>query len=290
VIVGYYETGGGGSPAGATTGGGGTDGGYTPPTQPCTCTNICPTCGKCLGSTLKSAIAPGGSTTTTTPTTDPCTYCAGHPVPEPKPVVDADDLLNNPKANCIYQKLLNQGILQNFISRYFGPTEPNQSYLGELNLTWDLAELSGSNLAGAFPIGEVGNGRYSVEITLDESEVNASSATCVALAMLHEALHAKMIAEYYDTAGTTDLKSLYAHYINAQNMDYEQEKATLDFYSSEMANALYSFDQSQGINHTLDFYKEAVRYRLAREISSSDYSSTGSANYTTLTNSGKTCN
>lgn len=285
VVVGYYETGGSGNGSSGGSTGGSTPGSYTPPIQPCNCLDRCPTCGKCIGSTLKSAIVPGGGTTTTTPTTDPCESCTGHPVP----VVDATDFQNNAKANCIYQKLLNAGILQDFISRYFGGTQPNASFLGELNLTWDLDELSDEALAGSFPIGEAGNGRYAVEITLDESLLNTSSATIVALAMLHEALHAKMIAEYYDTAGTTDLKSLYANYINAKNMDYEQEKAMLDFYSSEMANALYSFDQSQGINHTLDFYKEAVRYNLAKQISSSDYTTTGSINYSLLANSLKIC-
>lgn len=34
------------------------------------------------------------------------------------------------------ENLMHGGVLQDFISRYFGPSEPNHSFLGELNLTW----------------------------------------------------------------------------------------------------------------------------------------------------------
>jgi hypothetical protein len=79
VYVGSYNTSSSSGTSGDTgSTGGGTAGGYVPPT-PCSCTNICPVCHKCLDNTLlKSVPIPGGGGTTTTV---PCEMCAGHPVP-----------------------------------------------------------------------------------------------------------------------------------------------------------------------------------------------------------------
>ena len=186
-------------------------GGVIPPdpVQPiCSC-NICPVCGGCLNDGLKSAnISPSNCP-------EPC-IC---------PVV-YNELTNNTKANCIYEKLISQGTLSSFTSRFLGLTEPNESFLGEIDLYWSIAEINSSAMAGIYPIGDPNNGKYNaVQIVLDGSETNTSSSTYVALAMLHEALHAKLIANYYDATGTTDFKSLYAHYKGLVNMDSAQSKS-----------------------------------------------------------------
>lgn len=258
---------------------GGISDAYHPTRLPCDCPE-CPVCGKCL-EMLKNAIMDPvygeGSTTTTVG----CEMCGGHPVP--LPVVDATDLLNNLKANCIYQKLLNGGILSSFISRYFGITQQNQSYLGELNLTWTLGSSTET-----LPIGIPRNGTYSsVEIRLNENALNSNSASNGALSMLHEALHAKLIAEYYDNTGSTDFKKLYAYYKGwgTGNIDSQQETVMLNTYSNDMASALQSFDQSQGIYHSLTFYTEAVKCDLANNIFYTGYYQSGIDELAALRNS-----
>lgn len=208
------------------------------------------------------------------------------PEPVSVAIVDADDLKNNLKADCIYQKLINGEILSSFISRYFGLTQPEQSFLGELNLTWTLGSTTET-----LPIGVPRNGVYnSVEIRLNETALNTNSSTNVALSMLHEALHAKLIAEFYDSVGSTDFRTLYASYRGwgLGNMDNQQEFEMVTDYSNRMGQALQDFDRTQGINHTLDFYIEAIKYSLSEEIGLDRYLS-GQDEYSTLYYSNKNC-
>ncbi len=180
------------------------------------------------------------------------------------PVVDATELKNNPKANCIYQNLINGSIMNNLISRYNAPSEPEHAFLGELNLVWKLGDRTET-----IPIGkEENDSYYSVEIILDESKLNDMSATNVALSMLHEALHAKLIAMVYDERGTTDFKALYAYYKGwgKGNIDETQELQMMQEYSDKMAVALQEFDRKQGIYHDLELYKKALRYDFMYEI------------------------
>lgn len=265
------------------TPGGGSPGGYDPSSSPpapepvpCTCLNECSICGKCKDNLVQK------SANTNCIPREVCTC------PVPAQVVNAIALQNNPKANCIYLKLINGGILSSFISRYFGLTAPNQSYLGELNLTWTLGRSTAT-----LPIGVPKMGVYnSVEIRLNETVLNSNSATDGALSMLHEALHAKLIAEYYDSAGTTDFKRLYAYYEGWGNitLDKNQETEILNTYSNDMASALKTFDQSQGIDHSLEFYVEAVKYHLSNEIFGVNYYPAGYNAFITIFNSTNTCN
>lgn len=174
------------------------DGLYNPPPAvpptPCTCVNTCPVCGKCKDTNLLKSAGVGN-----------CEICTC-----PLPVV-LDELGSNPKAECIYQKLSNGPILQDFITRYFGATKPHQSFLGELNLTWTLGSVQGG-FGQTIPIGYTNNNQsYSVEIRLDEVRLNGASNTKVALTMLHEALHAKLIADFYDDILSTDFTALFAY-------------------------------------------------------------------------------
>ena len=260
-------------------GGVGTPGGYIPPTvppTPCTCVNTCPVCGKCLDtSLLKSAGV------------DACAICTC-----PLPVVLVI-FGSNLKAECIYQTLSNGLILQHFISRYFGATKPHQSFLGELNLTWTLGSVQGG-FGQTIPIGYTNNSQsYSVEIRLDEVRLNGASNTKVALTMLHEALHAKLIADFYDDVRSTDFTALFAYYkgwgINGGGIDINQETEMLTFYSDEMATALKSFDMGQGIDHPLSFYTDAVKYNLGSEIFSKNVYPQGVDAYNTLLNSSIKC-
>lgn len=247
-------------------GGGGDSNPPTDEPQPCNCTNTCPVCGGCLDlAWLKSA------------NTD-CPACSCPAVP----VVYDYDLRQNEKVFCIYEKMMNGGIMQRFIERYFGPSQPNHSFLGELNLSWTLGDYTGT-----MPIG--GTDGYYVEITLNSNAANSMSATNVALSMLHEALHAKLIAEYYDhpEVTSTDFKNLYAHYNGWDNMDVTQEQQMLDKYSEQMAQALMDFDQTQGINHDLEFYIEAIKYTMYDEWGKS-YTS-GENEYSELFYSTKIC-
>lgn len=227
--------------------------------------------GSSAGGEISGGSSGGGSTVT----------------PAPLPAVDATSLQSNAKANCIYTKLLNQGILANFISRYFTVPNPNQYPLGELNVTWTLGSTTET-----VPMNMLGNLTYnSVQIRLNETAINEHSATNVALSMLHEALHAKLIGEVYDQVGTTDFKTLYAYYNGwgEGNLDEQQELEMFSFYISEMASALREFDLSQGISNTVEFYEKAVRYDLLYEIY--DVRSTENyPEYKQMIESSKTCN
>lgn len=274
-------------PADGGTGGtgGGGDGTTPPPTTvPCNCETFCPICGKCL-TILKSA--PVGGEGGGTPVTAACEMCPGHPAP----VVDVTDLQSNTKAYCIYQKLINGGTLSNFISRYFGVSQPNQSYLGELNLTWKLDAISNNGIT--LPIGYTGNSSYySVEIVLNETTMDSRSSTEVAMTMLHEALHAKLIAEYYDSVGSTDFNRLFAYYKGwgTGNINTNQQMEMLNLYAGDMASALQSFDQSQGISQPLSVYTEALKYQLSIDIWGNSLYPAGLSSYNTLRVSAKNCN
>ncbi len=138
--------------------------------------------------------------------------------------VNPTGLEQNDKAYCIYDKLLKGGIVNSFMNRYFAPTEPQHSLLGELNLTWTIGTTTQT-----IPIGSPLNNTYfSVEIRLGESMISSYSATNVAMTMMHEAMHAKLIGEYYDEVGSTDFKELYAYYAGwGSGIDKEQEKIIL---------------------------------------------------------------
>ena len=219
---------------------GGTNGGYDPPVNPtlppCDCITICPVCNKC-----KDALILKSASTECTPA--PVCTCPA------LPIVDASGLISNAKAYCIYNRLIREGTLQNFISRYFGPTEPYHSYLGELNLTWKLDAIDIYANGITTPIGGTWNSSYnSVEITLNSTTMNSRSSTEVAMTMLHEALHAKLIGEYYDITGSTDFEPLFKYYsgFGTGNLNTIQQMEMLNSYSQEMASALQSFDESLG--------------------------------------------
>ncbi len=246
--------------AGSYSSGGSEDsggGGYLPSSDETTCDcDICPVCGGCIqGVTLKRLPLPGSGETS--PTSGDCPVC--HCLP----IVDTSDLTKNPKALCVYEHLMHGGVLQDFISRYFGPSEPNHSFLGELNLTWVLG-----NSTETTPIGVAGNGRYSVVISLNETSINNYSTTNLAISMLHEALHAKLIAEFYDDIGSTDFQKLYKYYQgwDLGDIDKIQERQMFQDYLDELASALQSFDRDQNIIRPLDFYLEALKYDFSVQL------------------------
>jgi len=201
-------------------------------------------------------------------------------------IVDVTDLQRNEKASCIYGRLINENILPSFINRFFAPTNPIHSFLGELNLTWTIGTTTET-----IPIDSpVNNSYYSVEIRLSENMINSFSSTNIALTMLHEALHAKLIAEFYDETGTTDFKLLYYYYEGwgFGNIDQNQEMEMITTYAEQMAKALKDFDESQGIVHTLDFYIEALKYTFSEELGLNVYMA-GQEQYSVLYYSTKTC-
>ena len=121
--------------------------------------------------------------------------------------------------------------------------------------------------------------------------ITSYSFTNVALSMLHEALHSKLMAEYYDETGSTDFKLLYQNYLGwgLGDIDKNQEMEMMTSYADQMAQALQFFDQGQGINNTLDFYKKAIRYDLIYEIYGESSSQQDYNAYIALVNSSKYC-
>lgn len=154
--------------------------------------------------------------------------------------------------------------------------------------------MGGTSSAGeTLPIGVLNNNSYySVEIRINESTLNTKASTLIAMTMMHEALHAKLIAEYYDNVGSTDFKRLFAYYEGwgSGNIDANQEMEMLNFYANGMASALQSFDQGRGINHPLSFYSEAFKYSLASDIFYQGYYPSGADEFFILFDSSKDCN
>ncbi len=182
-------------------------------------------------------------------------------------------------------------ILKAFISRYFSSSS-TLFPLGELNLTWTIGTTADGSNAETLPIGVSRNGVYdAVEIRLSEEYLNTSSSILIAQTMLHEALHAKLIAEVYDEKQTTDFFVLYAYYreFPTGSLDEEQEMQMLNDYTDELALALQQYDQSQGVNNTVDFYSEALNYYFSSLLNIPTYSS-GGDEYKKLFDSSTNCN
>ncbi len=245
------------------------DGLYKPPTPPapCNCASTCPVCGKCVEmSQLKSAGV---------------TDC---------PLCDCPILFNelwlNPKADCIYNRLLNGKIFRGILNKYIGPVD--------LNLRWTLGSDTTINAEILF-LGVPRNNVYnSVQIILEEDFVNNSSNTIVALGMLHEALHAKLAAQFYEDAHSKNWQTLFAFYkgwgFNGGGLDKNQETEMLNFYTDDLALALQSFDQSQGISKPLNTYTEAVKFSLSNDILGPGKYPQGQSFFDELKNTRKYCN
>ena len=113
--------------------------------------------------------------------------------------------------------------------------------------------------------------------------------------MLHEALHAKLIAEVYDEVHSTDFWTLYRFYggWGLNGLDAQQELEMLQFYSERMAQALQKIDLSLGITHSLDFYKDGIKFDLTYQLNSDghliDLYEEGRAEYEAIFESTKIC-
>lgn len=261
-------------------GAGGNGGGQAPSAADCKC-SVCSVCGGCTDleilKSFKDNGEDGGAMIN-------CPVCSC-------PVVDVTGFEDNDKAKCIYQKLISGRILSDFIDRYFAPTEQNHSLLGELNLTWTTGNCAGDAIAETIPISiPDNNSYYSVEIRMDEEKLAQNSSSIIALTMLHEALHAKLMAEYYDEVGSTDYKALYAYYNGwgLGGIDKNQEYEMMNLYANEMAQALKDFDKTQGINYPLDFYKEVLKYDFSNQLGLDRYE-TGNDEYHLFYSSSKNC-
>ncbi|NPA37353.1 MAG: hypothetical protein GXO47_10945 [Chlorobi bacterium] len=110
--------------------------------------------------------------------------------------------------------------------------------------------------------------------------------------MLHEALPAKLIAIVYDEIQSTDFNVLYGYYNGwgTGELDSQQELEMIQNYADEMAVALREFDQTQGIEQDLDFYKEALKYTFSTELKLLPIYETGEDEYYKLYYSSKKCN
>jgi len=182
-------------------------------------------------------------------------------------------------------------ILKEFISRYFSSSS-SLFPLGELNLTWTIGTTADGSNAETLPIGVPRNEVYDeVEIRLSQEFLDSNSSTIIALTMLHEALHAKLIAEVYDEVGTTDFFALYAYYNDfpTGNLDEEQEMQMMNQYTDDLAIALQAYDQTQGINNSAVFYSDALRYYFTTLLELSIYND-GGDEYTDIYTSAKKCN
>jgi len=89
---------------------------------------------------------------------------------------------------------------------------------------------------------------------------------------------------------TTDFDSLYQYYQGWElgNIDSNQEMEMMTSYADQMAQALKSFDENQGISHPINFYIEALKYTFSEEMGVNLYLE-GQDEYSILYYSKKTC-
>lgn len=253
----------------------------------CDC-DICQVCGKCIA--LKSIPIPGeGDDEEETEFLCPMCSC---PAP---PVVDITGLEQNAKADCIYDKLISGSIINSFMKRYFGLTEPIHSFLGELDLHWVVEDLSQYTSAGkeilgnTFPIGTPSNPNYFVKISIDSNHIQQHGISSIAYSMLHEAAHAKLIAEYYDDLGTTDFQELFIEHKNLYGADAQHREMALWEYVNQLATGVRDFDELIGVNRDITFYQKAIYYQLTNQIVGSS-TDEGETEYNQLfDNSPKNC-
>ncbi len=245
VSSGSYTSGGGGSSSGSS--GGGTPGGYTPPAQPCNCTNVCPTCGKCLDTgNLKSAIVPDGGTTTTTPTTDPCLYCAGHPIP----VIElTDKFKNNIKVMCIYSKLIQTAVrsfnplVNSFLANFSSSTTINPG-----DITFDLGSMDGAS-------GQCTSAGDNFTVILNENLISTRPSIEMARTLIHEILHAQIGHSLQISLGS--FVSNFGQYTSTKQGKFytDQHLLMLENYVQPMANFLKNFDSLNGYSADDSYYK-----------------------------------
>ena len=158
------------------------------------------------------------------------------------------------------------------MKRYFGLTEPNHSFLGEIDLHWTIGDLSGYDTDGVRtlgitkPIGSPSSPNYFVEIILDATQISQNSISAIAYVMLHEAAHAKLIAEYYDGEGTTDYRTLFIQHKNLYGADAQHFEMNLSEYISKLATGVKEFDELIGVNRSLLFYERAISYQLRTQL------------------------
>ena len=69
-----------------------------------------------------------------------------------------------------------------------------------------------------------------------------------------------------------------------------QQMEMLNLYASDMAIALQTFDQSQGIYRSLSVYTEALKFQLSKDIYGATKYPAGESSYNTLQRSSKSCN
>ncbi|NPA37351.1 MAG: hypothetical protein GXO47_10935 [Chlorobi bacterium] len=204
----------------------GTEGAYEPDTQDndCFCINTCPVCGGCLDDNLKVAGI--------TPACPPCSC----------PVVDASDLKQNPKADCIYQKLIKGNLMKRYVQKFDGE-------FPVAHLKYELDYSLDDNENGKTDRSPDDLGDYWIKILINGNTLNERPTLGVAKTFIHETIHAEMyrkIKSVNNEIKINDFPGLFDYYTRYRygNNGTPQHNLMAQHYIEIMVEALKEFDPS----------------------------------------------
>lgn len=188
-----------------------------------------------------TSTAPGTSTPTDgeDPTTDePTPVLIGIVEPE-EPILIRDiekdsTLVQNQKANCIYDKLGGNTAMKSLVTEY----EDNG---GTVNLTYKVGTLSdGTDVKKNGQCDPVDNTFKNIVITLDENYIATARTIQVARTFLHESVHAKIFSYLRQIGGYEHLDKdnfpvMYEAYVEAKKSGVSMDTVTNRVHHEEIA-------------------------------------------------------
>jgi len=212
--------------------GGGSDeaGGYNPASLapvPCYCTNTCPVCGGCRDNLKRAGV-------------DACAICTC-PV-APFPVVDALDLLNEQKADCVYKRLTETGLMKRYLQNFDGDFPVS-------HLKYELNTKLFDNENGRTDPKPSDLGVYWMKIMINRNTLADRPTLGLAKTFIHETIHAEMYRKIISVAvnstiNPNDFPGLFDYYSRFINGPTSQHNLMAQHYIDIMASALKEFDPS----------------------------------------------
>ena len=214
--------------------------------EECGC-NVCPVCKKCLTLVeLKQAVLPDGDNgeAPETPTAK-CPMCSC-------PVVDATGLEQNEKADCIYNKLTDTGLMKRYLQNFDGDFPVS-------HLKYELSSLLPNNITGRTDPRPDDLGENWMKILINENNLADRPTLAVAKTFIHETIHAEMyrkIKSVNSQISIDDFPGLFDYYSRFENNSDAQHNLMAQYYINIMSDALKEFDSS---------YSEDIYHAIAWE-------------------------
>ncbi len=167
------------------------------------------------------------------------------PDPDPfvgPPIIDADDLLREPKADCIYQRLTQTSIMSRYLKNFDGEFPVS-------HLKYELSTQLLPNQAGSTDPNPNDLGDYWMKIKINENTLALRPTLAVANTFIHETVHAEIFRKIKSLGDSPSVNNFpgifdyYARYKNDSNENWSHQMMA-EHYVDIMAEALREFDPS----------------------------------------------